>query len=100
MIRTSFVCWLLMAASLALPTGAGAGENAGEIYVVRRGQTLSVIAHDVLGDPRLWPAIYRANRDQIKDPTVLHVGQRLAIPEVGSDPALRESIREEAIAWA
>ena len=79
------------------PSAASAGEAT---YVVRRGQTLSVIAHDVLGDPRLWPAIYRANRDQIMDPTVLHVGQRLAIPDLPRDPDLRERIRAEARAYA
>lgn len=84
----------VLASSLAM-----AGEGAGEIYVVKRGQTLSTISHDVLGDPQLWPAIYRANRDQIKDPTVLHVGQALSIPEVSPDPAQRERIREEAVAW-
>ena len=87
----------LLGALLLLTPVAGAGEAT---YVVKRGQTLSVIAHDVLGDPRLWPAIYRANRDQIKDPTVLHVGQQLAIPEMPRDPALRERIREEARAHA
>ena len=37
---------------------------------------------------------YRANRDQIVDPHVLHPGQRLAIPDV--DPATRAAVRREA----
>jgi LysM repeat protein len=90
--------WVVLLLLVLSAPGVQAGQGAGEIYVVQRGQTLSVIAHDVLGDPQLWPAIYRANRDQIKDPTVLHVGQHLAIPEVPSDPTLRERIRGEAIA--
>jgi len=76
------------------PAAAGDASQ----YVVKRGQTLSLIASDVLGDPELWPAIYRANRDQIKDPTILHVGQRLAIPEVAAGERAR--IRQEAAAFA
>jgi hypothetical protein len=100
-IRTAFAAAVglvgLVGAGAAPPALAGEG-NPGESYVVQRGQTLSVIAHDVLGDPDLWPAIYRANRDQIKDPKILHVGQHLAIPEVA--PAERERIRREAAAFA
>jgi LysM repeat protein len=74
-------------------------EGPGGTYVVQPGQTLSAIAHDAIGDPRLWPAIYRANRDQIKDPRILHPGQRLFIPEIDPDPAARERIRREAAGW-
>jgi hypothetical protein len=84
---------LLVLAAAARPAGAEERH-----YVVKRGQTLSLIADDVLGDPDLWPAIYRANRDQIKDPMILHVGQRLAIPEVAASERAR--IRREAAAFA
>ena len=50
-------------------------------HVVQPGESLSQIAARVLGDPACWPEIYRANRDQIADPSVLHPGQRLLIPE-------------------
>jgi Tfp pilus assembly protein FimV len=97
----------LLAIALAAPAFAAApaagqgarGDDAGSSYVVRRGQTLSAIAQDVLGDGRLWPAIYRANRDQIMDPTRLHVGQRLSIPALPADPEARERIRAEALAF-
>lgn len=80
-------------------SGGSRSARADELhYVVQRGQTLSLIADDVLGDPDLWPAIYRANRDQIKDPKILHVGQRLAIPEVAAGDRAR--IRREAAAFA
>jgi hypothetical protein len=101
MTRTTWTMAAWIAAGLlaaALPAAAGEG-NPGQGYVVKRGQTLSTIAHDVLGDPELWPAIYWANRDQIKDPKILHVGQRLAIPEVTADRAERERIRREAAAF-
>jgi len=100
MRRTTFTIVMLLAGALLAPPPAAAEGKSGSTYVVRRGQTLSVIAHDALGDPELWPAIYWANRDQIKDPTLLHVGQRLAIPEVPWDTAERERIRREAAAFA
>jgi nucleoid-associated protein YgaU len=101
MKRTIRTLAALAAAALlasSLPATAGEG-NPGSSYVVKRGQTLSTIAHDVLGDPELWPAIYWANRDQIKNPKILHVGQRLAIPEITADRAERERIRREAAAF-
>ncbi len=51
-------------------------------HVVQRGETLSSIAETYLGNPHLWPALYRANRDQIRDPGRLYPGQTLSIPDV------------------
>jgi len=61
---------------------------------VRNGDTLATIAATTLGDPSLWPALYRANRDQIRDPARLYPGQRLEIPTLS--PAEREAVRREA----
>lgn len=63
-------------------------------HEVRDGDTLATIAALTLGDPSLWPALYRANRDQIRDPARLHPGQRLEIPTLS--PAQREAVRREA----
>ncbi|MHB8709018.1 MAG: LysM peptidoglycan-binding domain-containing protein, partial [Desulfuromonadales bacterium] len=41
--------------------------------------SISAIA-GVYGDPLLWPLLYQANRDQIKDPRQIYVGQILKIP--------------------
>ena len=51
-------------------------------YSVRKGDTLSKISgYDfIYGDPSKWGIIYRANRDQIKNPNVVHEGQNLKIP--------------------
>ncbi len=35
---------------------------------------------EVYGDPLLWPILYRANRDQIKDPRKIYSGQTLEVP--------------------
>jgi LysM repeat protein len=51
-------------------------------YTVRRGETLPQIAGrtEIYNDTSLWPLIYRANRDQIRDPKQLWPGQVLTIP--------------------
>lgn len=51
-------------------------------YTVRRGETLPQIAArtEIFNDYSLWPLIYRANRDQIRDPKQLWPGQVLKIP--------------------
>uniref|UniRef100_C6E3W8 Peptidoglycan-binding LysM n=1 Tax=Geobacter sp. (strain M21) TaxID=443144 RepID=C6E3W8_GEOSM len=51
-------------------------------YTVRRGESLPLIASrpEVYGDRFLWPLLYRANRDQIRDPRHIWPGQVLRIP--------------------
>ena len=51
-------------------------------HTVKRGETLPQIAAlaEVYGDSSLWPLLYKANRDQISNPTVLWPGQVLRIP--------------------
>jgi len=81
---------MLLVASAA----AGGEPPKPRVHVVQPGETLWQIARSTVGDPTLWPALYLANRDQIKDPTRVYPGQRLAIPEI--DPAQREALRQEA----
>ncbi len=47
-------------------------------HVVKRGETLSIIAAEVYGDPTLWRIIAQANR--LDDPRRLEIGRRLTIP--------------------
>lgn len=69
---------------------AGAAHAAGErIYVVEPGDSLSAIAARWTGDPQRWEELYRANRDQIKDPSLLYPGQRLVILERWPDAPAR-----------
>lgn len=51
-------------------------------YTVRRGETLPQISarSEIYNDSTLWPIIYRANRDQIRDPKRLWPGQVFIIP--------------------
>ena len=55
-------------------------EAQARLYVVKAGDSLSKIAKEVLGDARRWPEIFEANKDQIKDPNLIRVGQELKIP--------------------
>lgn len=49
---------------------------------VKPGENLATIAarEEVYNDALLWPLIYKANRDQIKDPKEIFSGQVLLIP--------------------
>ena len=72
-----------------------AGTTSAEtpLHEVKPGETLAVIASLQLGDSTLWPAIYLANRDQIKDPARVYPGQVLTIPDVPAEE--REAVRRE-----
>jgi LysM repeat protein len=64
-------------------------------HTVKRGETLPQIAaqSDVYNDYRLWPLLYRANRDQISDPRHIWPGQVLRIPRNLSREELSEARR-------
>jgi hypothetical protein len=57
---------------------AGAGSDN---YTVVRGDNLWNISgkSSIYGDPYQWPLIYKANRDQIKDPDLIFPGQTFGI---------------------
>jgi small-conductance mechanosensitive channel len=53
---------------------------------------------DIYGNPFMWPKIWEGNRDQIRDPDIIHPGQRLKIPEAG--PLTNADKRAERRYWA
>ena len=59
----------------------GGGAQSGETYTVKSGDTLSKISKQYYGDPNEYMRIFYANRDQLKDPDRIQVGQRLTIPK-------------------
>jgi len=65
-------------------------------YTVSSGDKLRIIAarREIYNDPYQWPLIYKANRDQIRDPHVLFVGQQLVIPRKVSIEEVREARRQ------
>lgn len=50
------------------------------IYEVKKGDTLGKIAAHFYGDAKLYPLIYEANKNLIKDPNLIQVGWKLKIP--------------------
>jgi nucleoid-associated protein YgaU len=51
------------------------------IHEVKSGETLSKLAKQYYGDPNKYPRIFEANRDQLSNPDLIKVGQKLKIPE-------------------
>lgn len=75
---------LLLAAGLCAAAPLAAQDRdvqAGQPYVVRPGDTLWDIARSCLGDPFLWPEVYRLNAGAVRDPARISPGQRLTLPE-------------------
>jgi nucleoid-associated protein YgaU len=89
-MRGTIRAWVL----LLLLSGSAAANSGPSTWEVRPGDTLWSIAEQAIGDGTLWPALYRANRDQIKDPALVHPGQRLRVPEVAPEEA--GQVRREA----
>ena len=52
-----------------------------KVYEVVSGDSLSKIAKKFYGDAGKYMKIFEANRDQLKDPDKIKVGQKLKIPE-------------------
>ncbi len=57
-----------------------AGFDATQWHEVVAGDTLSKIAVRYYGDASLYTKIFEANKDTLKDPNKIRVGQKLRIP--------------------
>jgi hypothetical protein len=64
------------------PARAQAGVAAEEVavHVVRPGDTLWDLARRYLENPYLWPEIFRANREVVRNPDLIFPADRLRIP--------------------
>ena len=65
-------------------------------YTVQKGDSLWKIAQKTLGSGAKWSAIYEANKDNIKNPSLIYPGQVFHLPDgasaqTGVMPALPES---------
>jgi nucleoid-associated protein YgaU len=69
-------------ASSAADEGASSPAAAHAISrkVVSRGDSLWRISHIIYGDGSRYALVYRANRDRIRDPNLIHPGQTLVLP--------------------
>ncbi len=56
------------------------GADFTQWHEVKSGENLSKIAQRYYGDASLYPKIFEANRDVLKDPNMIRVGQKLRIP--------------------
>ncbi len=54
--------------------------DATQYHEVKKGDTLWKIAENYYGDGSLYTKIFEANRNILKDPNVIKVGQKLRIP--------------------
>ncbi|MGH7774015.1 MAG: ABC transporter substrate-binding protein [Candidatus Binatia bacterium] len=52
-------------------------------YIIQRGDTLSRLALRLYGDPLKWPKIYEANKQTVKNPDYIYVGQKIMLPADG-----------------
>ena len=50
------------------------------IYEVKSGDTLSKIAKQYYDDANAYMKIFEANKDILKNPNLIHPGQKLRIP--------------------
>jgi len=66
-----------MLASATARTKTQTGE---QTYTVKPGDTLSKISKQFYGNPNDYMRIFNANKDKLKDPDHVNVGQELKIP--------------------
>ena len=82
--QNDLTCDITVDASRAVGAAAGGGQGQqGQVYEVKPGDNLSKISKQFYGDPNEYMRIFYANRDKLKDPDRIQVGQQLTIPPEG-----------------
>jgi nucleoid-associated protein YgaU len=61
-------------------SGAPGDNEFTQWHVVAKGDTLGKIAAKYYGDSSLYPKIFEANRNLIKNPDLIQIGWKLRIP--------------------
>jgi NitT/TauT family transport system substrate-binding protein len=64
----------------ATPVTAKTTKSATQEYTVKAGDTLSKLAGHFYNSTYKWERIYEANRDSVKNPHYIYIGQKLMIP--------------------
>ena len=55
-------------------------QDSSQTYTVVAGDSLSKISKHFYGDASKWKGIWEANKEQIKNPDLIQIGQVLRIP--------------------
>ena len=73
----------------SMPSASTAGSQAVDTYVVKKGDSLWLIAArpEIYGNAGKWRRIYNANRDRLKTPSRIRAGMTLRIPRGESAPS-------------
>ena len=64
----------------ATPVTAKTTRPAAQEYTVRAGDTLTKLAERFYNSMSKWEKIYEANKDSLKNPNYIYIGQKLMIP--------------------
>jgi len=82
--RSSFALLLGLAAPAAFPAQTAKPSS----YTVKKGDTLWEVSRTFLGDPFLWPQIYKLNTDVVEDPHWIYPGEVLKLAAVPGQTAV------------